>query len=78
MLCCTRFSGIVPSQSIGKVGAGTDRSPAGLAASQNVNRKHALAQAFGGRAADCQEQADVLAWKTSPRLCEFPECSLAW
>jgi hypothetical protein len=42
-----RFSGIVSAQSIGKVGAGTDISPAGFAAPQDVNRKHALAQASG-------------------------------
>jgi hypothetical protein len=36
MLRRARFSGIVSAQSIGKVGAGTDISPAGFAAAQDV------------------------------------------
>ena len=42
-----RFSGIMPSEAIRQMSAGTDISPAGLAASQDVNRKHALAQESG-------------------------------
>ena len=42
-----RFSGIVPSEAIRQMSARTEISPAGLAASQDINRKHALAQESG-------------------------------